>query len=186
MIYTMKKNPVHLLGVICIFENLKYILTPYRNQQHLRQKLLYRFKLPDGTLIYVDCPQIMQGVCFMRDIAGVDWGFKNMKEKQELVFRDAFTPMDAPRARSSIPLSLNGEKNNNEQNLRFHSTNRNVDILHPAGGYKSNMLEFILNGEKKMDVNVKNVKLARYGKDMQFVNQFLSTPTHKISLEAVQ
>ena len=41
----------------------------------------------------------------------------------------------------------------------------------------------IMNGEKKMDVNIKKGKLVKYGKGLRFTPQFLPTPSHVVSLE---
>ena len=48
---------------------------------------------------------------------------KNMREKQKLVGRNTYTPMDAPQVRSSVTLSLNREETLSEQSLKTPSNN---------------------------------------------------------------
>ncbi|MHB8358288.1 MAG: hypothetical protein ACYDCP_02150 [Thermoplasmataceae archaeon] len=46
-----------------------------------------------------------------------------MREKQKLVGRNTYTPMDAPQVRSSVTLSLNREETLSEQSLKTPSNN---------------------------------------------------------------
>jgi hypothetical protein len=50
--------------------------------------------------------------------------------------------------------------------------------VHSYGNYV-----IIRNGEKKMDVNIKKVKLVKYGKGLRFTTQFLHKLLHVVSLE---
>ena len=53
---------------------------------------------------------------------------KNMREKQKLVGRNTYTPMDAPQVRSSVTLSLNREETLSEQSLKTPSNNPHADL----------------------------------------------------------
>ncbi len=53
--------------------------------------------------------------------------------------------------------------------------------VHSYGNYV-----IIRNGEKKMDISTKKVKLARYGKGLRFSAQFLPTLPHGVSRGAVR
>ena len=53
--------------------------------------------------------------------------------------------------------------------------------VHSYGNYV-----IIRNGEKKMNISTKKVKLARYGKGLRFSAQFLHTLPHGVSLGAVR
>ena len=53
--------------------------------------------------------------------------------------------------------------------------------VHSYGNYV-----IIRNGEKKMDISTKKVKLARYGKGLQFAPQFLPTLSDGVSLGGVR
>ena len=125
---------------------------------------------------------------------------KNMREKQKLVRRDTCTPMDAPQVRSSVTLSLNREETLSEQSLKTPSNNPHVDLQ--SGMTGRNLRVSVINmrneplitcvksiiekgEEKKMDTDIKNVKLVRYRNVMQFDPQLLPTLMHGVSLGVV-
>ena len=125
---------------------------------------------------------------------------KNMREKQKLVGRNTCTPMDAPQVRSSVTLSLNREETLSDQSLRTPSNNPHAelqsgmtgrDLKAPVINMRNEPLitcvkSIIEKGEeKKMDTDVKNVKLVRYRNVMQFEPQLLPTLTHGVSLGVV-
>ena len=125
---------------------------------------------------------------------------KNMREKQKLDRRDTYTPTDAPQVRSSVTLSLNREETLSEQSLKTPSNNPHVDLQSGMTGrdLKTPVINIrneplitcvksiIEKGEeKKMDTDVKSVKLVRYRNVMQFDPQLLPTLTHGVSLGVV-
>ena len=61
--------------------------------------------------------------------------------------------------------------------VEFGESRYGVVGVHSYGNYV-----IIMNGEKKMDVNIKKVKLVKYGKGLRFTTQFLPTLSHGISL----
>ena len=119
---------------------------------------------------------------------------KNMREKQKLVGRNTCTPTDAPQVRSSVILSLNREETLSEQSLKPPSNIPHVDLRDNAVWtgverlYPSFLLIFFpkKREKKKMDINTKEVKLVKYGKELRFTAQFPLTLTHGISLEGVR
>ncbi|WP_290704638.1 RNA-guided endonuclease IscB [Ferroplasma sp. Type II] len=62
--------------------------------------------------------------------------------------------------------------------VEFGESRYGVVGVHSYGNYV-----IIMNGEKKMDVNIKKVKLVKYGKGLRFTTQFLPTLSHMVSLE---
>ena len=65
--------------------------------------------------------------------------------------------------------------------VEFGESRYGVVGVHSYGNYV-----IIRNGEKKMDISTKKVKLARYGKGLRFSTQFLPTLPHGGSLGAVR
>ncbi|WP_290703905.1 RNA-guided endonuclease IscB [Ferroplasma sp. Type II] len=61
--------------------------------------------------------------------------------------------------------------------VEFGESRYGVVGVHSYGNYV-----IIRNGEKKMDVNIKKVKLVKYGKGLRFTTQFLHKLLHGISL----
>ena len=61
--------------------------------------------------------------------------------------------------------------------MEFGESRYGVVGVHSYGNYV-----IIRNGEKKMDVNVKKVKLVRYCKSIQFGAPIPPTLTHGVSL----
>ncbi|EQB72461.1 MAG: hypothetical protein AMDU4_FER2C00137G0014 [Ferroplasma sp. Type II] len=57
--------------------------------------------------------------------------------------------------------------------VEFGESRYGVVGVHSYGNYV-----IIMNGEKKMDVNIKKVKLVKYGKGLRFTTQFLPTLSH--------
>ena len=62
--------------------------------------------------------------------------------------------------------------------VEFGESRYGVVGVHSYGNYV-----VIRNGEKKMDVNIKKVKLVKYGKGLRFTTQFLHKLLHVVSLE---
>ncbi|MHB1741827.1 MAG: hypothetical protein ACYCSA_04590 [Thermoplasmataceae archaeon] len=125
---------------------------------------------------------------------------KNMKEKRKLVGRNTCTPAYDSQVRSSVTLSLNREETLSEQSLKTPSNNPHADLQSgmtgrdlrvPVINMRNEPLitcvkSIIKKGEeKKMDTDVKNVKLVRYRNVMQFEPQLLPTLTHGVSLGVV-
>ena len=65
--------------------------------------------------------------------------------------------------------------------VEFGESRYDVVGVHSYGNYV-----IIRNGEKKMNISTKKVKLARYGKGLRFSAQFLHTLPHGVSLGAVR
>ncbi|MHB8360151.1 MAG: hypothetical protein ACYDCP_11765 [Thermoplasmataceae archaeon] len=117
-----------------------------------------------------------------------------MREKQKLVGRDTCTPAYDSQVRKSVTLSLNREEALSEQSLKTPSNNPHVDLRDNAAWtgverlYPSFLLIFFpkKREKKKMDINTKEVKLVKYGRELRFTAQFPLTLTHGISLEGVR
>ncbi|EQB74161.1 MAG: hypothetical protein AMDU4_FER2C00027G0001 [Ferroplasma sp. Type II] len=62
--------------------------------------------------------------------------------------------------------------------MEFGESRYGVVGVHSYGNYV-----IIMNGEKKMEVNIKKVKLVKYGKGLRFTTQFLPKLSHVVSLE---
>ncbi len=114
---------------------------------------------------------------------------KNMKEKQKLDWRNTYTPTDAPQVRGNCDHALNREETLSVHGLKTPSNNPDVDLQSGMTGRDLRVPVInmrgqpivIKGGEKKMDVNIKKVNLVRYGKDIQFVPQFLP-PLKKVGI----
>ena len=125
---------------------------------------------------------------------------KNMKEKQKLVGRNTCTPEYDLQVRKSVPLPLKRRETACDQSLKTPSNNPHADLQSGMTGrdLKAPVINMrneplitcvksiIEKGEeKKMDTDVKNVKLVRYRNVMQFEPQLLPTLTHGVSLGVV-
>ena len=125
---------------------------------------------------------------------------KYMKERQKLDRRDTCTPEYDPQVRNSVTLSLNREETLSDQSLKPPSNNPHVDLQSGMTGWDLKVpvinmrneplitcvKSIIEKGEeKKMDTDVKSVKLVRYRNVMQFDPQLLPTLTHGVSLGVV-
>ena len=125
---------------------------------------------------------------------------KNMREKQKLDRRDTYTPTDAPQVRGNCDHALNREETLSDQSLKPPSNNPHVDLQSGMTGWDLKVpvinmrneplitcvKSIIEKGEeKKMDTDVKSVKLVRYRNVMQFDPQLLPTLTHGVSLGVV-
>ena len=126
---------------------------------------------------------------------------KNMKEKQKLVWRDTRTPAYAPQVRKSVTLTLKRRETACDQSLKTLSNNPHADLQSGMTGrdLKAPVINMrneplitcvksiIEKGEeKKMDTDIKNVKLVRYRNVMQFDPQLLPTLTHGVSMEEIR
>ena len=126
---------------------------------------------------------------------------KYMREGQRLGRRDTCTPAYDPQVRSSVTLSLNREETLSDQSLRTPSNNPHADLQ--AGMTGRNLKAPVIKmrneplitcvksiiekgEEKKMDTDIKNVKLVRYRNVMQFDPQLLLTLTHGVSMEEIR
>ena len=58
--------------------------------------------------------------------------------------------------------------------------------LYRRDAYTSGKSIIIKGGEMKMDINIKKVKLTKYGKGLRFTRQFFSTLLHGISPEVAR
>ena len=116
---------------------------------------------------------------------------QNMKEKQKLVGRNTCTPTDAPQVRSNCDRALQLNRKGFRPSIRrrryplqpgdavhFQDEEWNVVGMHSLG--KSVIIK---KEGKKMNVNVKKVKLRRYGKGLKFNIQFLPPLKRWVSLE---
>ena len=125
---------------------------------------------------------------------------KNMKEKQKLDRRNTYTPAYDPQVRKSVTLPLKRRETACDQSLRTLSNNPHadlqpgmtgLDLKTPVINIRNEPLitcvkSIIEKGEeKKMDTDVKSVKLVRYRNIMQFEPQLLPTLTHGVSLGVV-
>ena len=125
---------------------------------------------------------------------------KNMKEKQKLDRRNTYTPAYDPQVRKSVTLPLKRRETACDQSLNTHTNNPHVDLQSGMTGrdLKAPVINMrneplitcvksiIEKGEeKKMDTDVKSVKLVRYRNIMQFEPQLLLTLTHGVSLGVV-
>ncbi len=123
-----------------------------------------------------------------------------MKEKQKLVGRNTCTPEYDPQVRKSVTLPLKRRETACDQSLKTPSNNPHVDLQSGMTGrdLKTPVINIrneplitcvksiIEKGEeKKMDTDVKSVKLVRYRNIMQFEPQLLLTLTHGVSLGVV-
>ena len=123
-----------------------------------------------------------------------------MKEKQKLVGRNTCTPAYDPQVRKSVTLPLKRRETACDQSLKTHTNNPHVDLQ--SGMTGRNLRVSVINmrneplitcvksiiekgEEKKMDTDVKNVKLVRYRNVMQFEPKLLLTLTHGVSLGVV-
>ena len=123
-----------------------------------------------------------------------------MKEKQKLVGRNTCTPEYDLQVRKSVTLPLKRRETACDQSLKTLSNNPHADLQSGMTGrdLKAPVINMrneplitcvksiIEKGEeKKMDTDVKNVKLVRYRNVMQFEPQLLPTLTHGVSLGVV-
>ncbi len=123
-----------------------------------------------------------------------------MKEKQKLVGRNTCTPEYDPQVRKSVTLPLKRRETACDQSLKTPSNNPHADLQSGMTGrdLKAPVINMrneplitcvksiIEKGEeKKMDTDVKSVKLVRYRNIMQFEPQLLLTLTHGVSLGVV-
>ena len=125
---------------------------------------------------------------------------KNMKEKQKLDRRNTYTPAYDPQVRKSVTLPLKRRETACDQSLKTPSNNPHADLQSGMTGrdLKAPVINMrneplitcvksiIEKGEeKKMDTDIKNVKLVRYRNVMQFDPQLLPTLMHGVSLGVV-
>ena len=123
-----------------------------------------------------------------------------MKEKQKLVGRNTCTPEYDLQVRKSVTLPLKRRETACDQSLKTPSNNPHADLQSGMTGrdLKAPVINMrneplitcvksiIEKGEeKKMDTDVKNVKLVRYRNVMQFEPKLLLTLTHGVSLGVV-
>ena len=126
---------------------------------------------------------------------------KTMREKQKLVEGNTCTPAYDPQVRKSVTLTLKRRETACDQSLKTPSNNPHVDLQSGMTGrdLKAPVINMrneplitcvksiIEKGEeKKMDTDIKNVKLVRYRNVMQFDPQLLLTLTHGVSMEEIR
>ncbi|MHB8561087.1 MAG: hypothetical protein ACYDAP_07995 [Thermoplasmataceae archaeon] len=123
-----------------------------------------------------------------------------MREKQKLDRRNTCTPAYVPQVRKSVTITLKRRETVCDQSLKTPSNNPHADLQPGMTGrdLKAPVINMrneplitcvksiIKKGEeKKMDTDVKSVKLVRYRNVMQFEPQLLPTLTHGVSLGVV-
>ena len=126
---------------------------------------------------------------------------KTMREKQKLVEGNTCTPAYDPQVRKSVTLTLKRRETACDQSLKTPSNNPHADLQSGMTGrdLKAPVINMrneplitcvksiIEKGEeKKMDTDIKNVKLVRYRNVMQFDPQLLPTLTHGVSMEEIR
>ena len=87
---------------------------------------------------------------------------------QKLDRRDTYTPTDAPQVRSNCGHALNRDESLSVHGLKTLSNNPDVDLLQPTGGFKTIVSAFVFVLNIDGNSSIKNVRLARYGKGIQF------------------